>query len=1817
MLICFLQDDTRHTISSRRSKKCFSPGINQQNIKIIVSWQIKLCKDMPSTKEFLGVVMFADISGFTALTEKYSAMATADGTSGTDKLSATLNAYIGKIVDEIINRKGDVLKFAGDAILATWKCSDIGHNAKSLLNKVINCSIDIQANCDNFMTEVGIVLRVKLAIAVGGMCLTNVGLPPAKQFDISGSAVDDVGATEKQAIPGSVILSQLAWANCEQSLFSATPLENGTYFKLIGHAQQGTSTETNNQTNENNVAIILQTSERMVTSALDYLIDQCTDYTQDMPKALLLDEDEKVTTGRFLAKNAMTGTNAKEKRRKKFERLTMTSNLSPQEVQNLRAYVPEPVLHKLDHGQDLEWLSEMRQVSVLFINMQLPTTPTEGSKVLQKAFEVVYDACTRYKGNLNKVFGFDKGCTFVVIFGLPGQKHEDDPSRAVQCAHHIFDSLHAIQEIVNESIGVTTGLAFCGVVGHKDRHEYTVIGSKVNMAARLMMYYPGLLTCDAETFEGAKTRLRKQDFTPLPYIELKGMKDPGVVREYNPNSSKKDEQDIVVYPMLGRKQEMRVWRELMKKQKVGSLHRSEVVIIEGEAGIGKTKLLEEFMDDAEKCHMRVIHAEGDVSHAQSTYYIVNTLMRAFFDVEGESREKYIMSIINEDAEITENIGLLSDIISTYIATTPNIMDVQENERQEKHKYILTKLLNLVVSEQNSVIAVDNARYIDAKSWELLEYWTQTVNTTFIFSIRTLASSGQLCESAVRLIENTDSKLHLRLTGLQSEHIPDLMCQLLEVNEVPKKLCEIVQIKSQGVPSWCEQLIKDMVDSNTIQFVARSSCLPLNTQKNLSRFEIPLINTHDYLSSEEMGCIKENERVATPSLSPSQMQLRRQGKTRKESDASGKRLSICKSNFSKIQSVSSSFVYDEENYIKASPGVMPQETDEVCVIPQHIDLKKMLVPDSMKDMVLARIDRMSLHEQTILKCAAVLGQSFTRDLLNAIIPKNCINMLDTTLYNLCKQKIFECGSLAIISSQNRNQSTYDFQHQENITAPSKPQHHYHHHVMTGIHKTQVLCGCYAYEGYAVINLSQSNAFSDNKKRICLYLQFSNSFVQEAAYALWLEDQRRALHERAAVYLEQQSQKCRSCGGDGFIPGYGRGISASEQIKNGKTRKFSVSHSQRSGSRSFSLFNENKRYIASQNTLEEALKLRNKSKAEHLKNYEPTGYRGESIGLALIAMARLLAESQENRQLESQKNFRTFTKRVNRIHPSQTIGKLATKALLMEFKQSSILSGASSSQKTRKASTFVENCNIDLSHCQCAQIQALVLPKLVYYLKAAGNLMKTFHYTIDAASAELNVNKSMNCLTLLEDVDRMIRQQEGSNYQGFLVTDEDRAKVECLKGQALCKMDCLDEGIQHFHNALKLLNTPQPSSKFGVLMRTWKASLVQTLHQKMPGVFTDNKSEETEFSVEQVRCLSFLSKAYHMKKDYARAYLANLEQLNMAEEVCGEFWNEMMVAYTDIITSCQINGNFNLGKVYEQMAKEKAKSASINVEDMLTVGQFHLTCASFHLANGDINNALNAGTDCYKIAKGLTDANMKIHIIPVLAHMYLLKLRAQSCSEILKEMMPLVLKIEDHQAKWIYYSCCVDLLLDTGMTMYPLEEITKFAETPEESTVNDFLKKYLNMALTLWYVRHNRWSEAGSHFQDYSDWDIETTYQTFQSRFLSISAEYYLHCFRLNPTTQRKNAVQKAINKFKIHMRCKGLFQARLYHLQAYFAYLKGKSNRAKLLLEDSVVASKNNDVSFDLEWAMASKATWFNDQSEEIELEPLMSRSSKYILPRIQ
>ena len=125
------------------------------------------------------------------------------------------------------------IAFAGDALLALWKVEDSASDLKLLINKAVICSLAIQEECDNYMTNVGVLLRVKIALSVGKMQITHVGLADSKHFDLSGTAVDDVNAAEKWAEPGSVILSRLAWLNCDQSLFLHEIIEDGMHFRVM------------------------------------------------------------------------------------------------------------------------------------------------------------------------------------------------------------------------------------------------------------------------------------------------------------------------------------------------------------------------------------------------------------------------------------------------------------------------------------------------------------------------------------------------------------------------------------------------------------------------------------------------------------------------------------------------------------------------------------------------------------------------------------------------------------------------------------------------------------------------------------------------------------------------------------------------------------------------------------------------------------------------------------------------------------------------------------------------------------------------------------------------------------------------------------------------------------------------------------------------------------------------------------------------------------------------------------------------------------------------------------------------------------------------------------------------------------------------------------------------------------------------------------------------------------------------------------------------------------------------------------------------
>lgn len=227
-------------------------------------------------------------------------------------------------------------------------------------------------------------------------------------------------------------------------------------------------------------------------------------------------------------------------------------------------------------GPDQEtWGSELRRLSCLFVNLGLKDHDLLAAAQYDDAMRRCHDvlvavqrAVYNYEGSVNKFLMDDKGSTLIAVFGLPPLTHENDVrtlplppgdaprpcahththtqcSRAILCALAICSSLEDLK--LTASVGITTGVAFCGVVGSTTRKEYSVLGDTVNLSARLMSHackHGGGVYCDSATRKGAGGALQFQD---LVHIKVKGKSNPvATCRPYPPQESGQAKQGVKV-----------------------------------------------------------------------------------------------------------------------------------------------------------------------------------------------------------------------------------------------------------------------------------------------------------------------------------------------------------------------------------------------------------------------------------------------------------------------------------------------------------------------------------------------------------------------------------------------------------------------------------------------------------------------------------------------------------------------------------------------------------------------------------------------------------------------------------------------------------------------------------------------------------------------------------------------------------------------------------------------------------------------------------------------------------------------------------------------------------------------------------------------------------------------------------------------------------------------------------------------------------------------------------------------------------------------
>jgi class 3 adenylate cyclase/tetratricopeptide (TPR) repeat protein len=481
------------------------------------------------------------------------------------------------------------------------------------------------------------------------------------------------------------------------------------------------------------------------------------------------------------------------------------------------AYVPEVVRARLAAGQ-AEWLGELRRVTPLFLNL-LDADPARADllEVVQPAMAALQPILRLHEGSLKQLIVDDKGLTLIAVFGLPPLAHEDDATRATRAALKAQAALRNLG--MRCAIGLATGRAFCGAVGGDIHREYDVIGDVMNLAARLMQAAPDTILCDAATQSAARSRLR---FRALPPISVKGK--AGAIAVYCPVEPSRTRDRP--WTMVGRDRERQLLSSRLEELRGG---RSGLVLIEGEPGIGKSRLLAELLQQARARGVRSLLGAGDAVETTTPYHAWRPVFTELLDLASvedvEARRARVLAHAGAVTRLERLAPLLNPVLALDLPDNELTAQLTGQVRADNTRRLLVRLLRAGAAAPDGaasplLVAVDDGHWFDSASWALTAQVASQVRP-LLLAIATRPLAEPLPPDYRRLRDDPASD-RLPLQPLDPGDTLTLVCSRLGVPSLPERVAGLIEDRAQGNPFFSEELAYALRDTGLIR-IADGRC----------------------------------------------------------------------------------------------------------------------------------------------------------------------------------------------------------------------------------------------------------------------------------------------------------------------------------------------------------------------------------------------------------------------------------------------------------------------------------------------------------------------------------------------------------------------------------------------------------------------------------------------------------------------------------------------------------------------------------------------------------------------------------------------------------------------------------------------------------------------------------------------------------------------------------------------------------------------------------------------------------------------------------
>ncbi|RPH48788.1 MAG: guanylate cyclase [Desulfobacteraceae bacterium] len=499
--------------------------------------------------------------------------------------------------------------------------------------------------------------------------------------------------------------------------------------------------------------------------------------------------------------------------------------VSPKDVpkidyQHPQSYTPKHLAEKiLTTRSAIE--GERKIVTVMFADVAEFTSlsekldPEDVHGIMDGCFKILMDEIHRYEGTINQFTGDG----VMALFGAP-LAHEDHAQRACHAALAIQKAMQEYGERVHRihgidfkmRIGLNSGPVVVGSIGDDLRMDYTAQGDTSNLAARMEnIACPGGIWVTRHIYRQTKEFF---EFESLGEIQVKGKEKPieayQLLRPTQVRTRIAASTAKGLTRFMGRGREMETLKEAFEKVRSAE---GQVVGIVGEAGVGKSRLLLEFLNLLPKdgygyFEGRCLHYGGAMP-----YLPILDVLRSFLDVkEGEQeqtvRQKLKERILGLDKNLRHIISPIQELLSIKVDDEVYAR-LEPKQKREKTFEAIRDLLVRGSQDRPLVLTIEDLHWIDKTTEEFLSYMIGWLPRTRILL---------LLLHRPEYTHPWGSKSYYSRIGVEQLSTitsADLIRAILDGDVVPE-LRDLILTRAAGNPLFMEELTYNLLDNGSIR-----------------------------------------------------------------------------------------------------------------------------------------------------------------------------------------------------------------------------------------------------------------------------------------------------------------------------------------------------------------------------------------------------------------------------------------------------------------------------------------------------------------------------------------------------------------------------------------------------------------------------------------------------------------------------------------------------------------------------------------------------------------------------------------------------------------------------------------------------------------------------------------------------------------------------------------------------------------------------------------------------------------------------------------